>query len=101
MASNRPAASTVEVTAVGDLTPKGRRTSSPKWLADGAIWSAPPENVASAFGANCHEGFRNFYLGSILGYSLFRVVVGFFFGALVGIPLGYAMGLSQLVPRLV
>jgi taurine transport system permease protein len=30
-----------------------------------------------------------------LGYSLFRVIVGFFFGALVGIPLGYAMGLSD------
>ncbi|WP_300033505.1 ABC transporter permease [uncultured Roseobacter sp.] len=41
------------------------------------------------------EGFRNFTLLEHLGYSLFRVVVGFFFGALVGIPLGYAMGLSD------
>ncbi len=41
------------------------------------------------------EGFRNFSLWEHLGYSLFRVVVGFFFGALIGIPLGYAMGLSN------
>ncbi|MEM1345818.1 MAG: ABC transporter permease, partial [Pseudomonadota bacterium] len=41
------------------------------------------------------EGFRNFSLFEHLGYSLFRVVVGFFIGALIGIPLGYAMGLSD------
>ncbi len=41
------------------------------------------------------EGFRNFTLLEHLGYSLFRVVVGFLLGALVGIPLGYAMGLSD------
>jgi taurine transport system permease protein len=41
------------------------------------------------------EGFRNFSLWEHLGFSLFRVVAGFFFGALVGIPLGYAMGLSD------
>ena len=41
------------------------------------------------------EGFRNFTLLEHLGYSLFRVVVGFLLGAIVGIPLGYAMGLSN------
>lgn len=41
------------------------------------------------------EGFRDFTLFEHLGYSLFRVIVGFFFGALIGIPLGYAMGLSN------
>ena len=41
------------------------------------------------------DGFRNFTLVEHLGYSLFRVVVGFLLGALVGIPLGYAMGLSD------
>ena len=30
-----------------------------------------------------------------LGFSLFRVIVGFLLGAAVGIPLGYAMGLSN------
>ena len=41
------------------------------------------------------EGFRNFTLFEHLGYSLFRVIAGFILGALVGIPLGYAMGLSN------
>ncbi|WP_187428154.1 hypothetical protein ROLI_002850 [Roseobacter fucihabitans] len=41
------------------------------------------------------EGFRNFTLLEHLGFSLFRVVVGFMLGAIVGIPLGYAMGLSD------
>ena len=30
-----------------------------------------------------------------LGFSLFRVVIGFLLGALVGVPLGYAMGLNN------
>ena len=41
------------------------------------------------------EGYRDYMLWEHLGFSLFRVVVGFLFGALVGIPLGYAMGLSN------
>lgn len=41
------------------------------------------------------EGFRNFTLAEHLGYSLFRVVAGFLLGAIVGIPLGYAMGLNN------
>lgn len=41
------------------------------------------------------NGFRNFTLLQHLGYSLFRVVLGFALGAVVGIPLGYAMGLSD------
>ncbi len=45
---------------------------------------------------NC-EGYRDSSLWEHLGYSLFRVIGGFFFGALLGIPLGYAMGLSGWV----
>ncbi|MEM6887552.1 MAG: ABC transporter permease [Pseudomonadota bacterium] len=41
------------------------------------------------------EGFRNFTLAEHLGFSLFRVIAGFLLGAIVGIPLGYAMGLSD------
>lgn len=40
------------------------------------------------------EGYRGSDLWTHLGYSLFRVIGGFFFGALLGIPLGYAMGLN-------
>ena len=52
-----------------------------------AVWTRSIEVVSS--------GFRNFTLLEHLGYSLFRVIAGFILGALVGIPLGYAMGLSD------
>ena len=41
-----------------------------------------------------NSGYQNSTLLEHLGWSLFRVIAGFVFGALVGIPLGYAMGLS-------
>ncbi|MEM6303852.1 MAG: ABC transporter permease subunit [Pseudomonadota bacterium] len=59
------------------------------------IWLPPPEAVWTRLIDIATEGFRNSTLAEHLGYSLFRVVVGFFFGALIGIPLGYAMGLSD------
>ena len=52
-----------------------------------AVWTRSIEVV--------HDGFRNFTLLQHLGYSLFRVIAGFLLGAAVGIPLGYAMGLSD------
>ncbi|WP_425041608.1 ABC transporter permease [Primorskyibacter sp. S187A] len=59
------------------------------------LYLPPPEQVWSRTVQVVQEGFRNFTLLQHLGYSLFRVIAGFFFGALVGIPLGYAMGLSN------
>ena len=59
------------------------------------IWLPAPESVAVRLVDIAKDGFRGFSLAEHLGYSLFRVIVGFFFGALVGIPLGYAMGLSN------
>ena len=41
------------------------------------------------------EGFRNVPLWEHVGISVYRVLTGVFFGALVGIPLGFAMGLSS------
>lgn len=41
------------------------------------------------------DGYQNFTLWEHLCWSLCRVIIGFFSGALVGIPLGYAMGLSD------
>ncbi len=52
-----------------------------------AVWVRSMEVV--------QDGFRNFTLLQHLGYSLFRVIAGFLLGAAVGIPLGYAMGLSD------
>ncbi|MEM6938486.1 MAG: ABC transporter permease [Pseudomonadota bacterium] len=59
------------------------------------LYLPSPEEVWTRTGQIFSEGFRNFTLIEHLGYSLFRVVVGFLFGAVVGIPLGYAMGLSD------
>lgn len=59
------------------------------------IWLPPPEAVWARFVEIWKDGYRNASLAEHLGYSLFRVVVGFLLGAVVGIPLGYAMGLSS------
>ena len=59
------------------------------------LYLPAPEEVWARSLRILDEGFRNFTLFEHLGYSLFRVVVGFLLGALVGIPLGYAMGLSD------
>jgi len=58
------------------------------------IWMPAPEAVVGRFIDIARDGYQNFGLWEHLGWSLFRVVVGFLLGALVGIPLGYAMGLS-------
>lgn len=59
------------------------------------IWLPPPEAVAVRFWDILWNGFRNFSLREHLGSSLNRVIAGFALGALAGIPLGYAMGLSN------
>ncbi len=59
------------------------------------LYLPPPEEVGKRTVKVLSEGFRGFTLIEHLGYSLFRVVAGFLLGALVGIPLGYAMGLSN------
>ena len=41
------------------------------------------------------EGFRNISLWEHVGISVFRVLTGVLCGAIVGIPLGFAMGLSS------
>ena len=60
-----------------------------------SIWLPAPEAVWARVVEIATEGFRNSTLAEHLGYSLFRVIVGFLLGALVGIPLGYAMGLND------
>ena len=42
------------------------------------------------------EGFRNVALWDHIGISVFRVLAGVICGALVGVPLGFAMGLSSV-----
>ncbi|MCC1491715.1 ABC transporter permease [Cognatishimia sp. F0-27] len=78
------------------LSDKGTPNFAPSrgWQME-PLYLPPPEEVWTRTVQVVKEGFRGFTLWEHLGYSLFRVVVGFFFGALVGIPLGYAMGLSN------
>ncbi|MFT6675645.1 MAG: taurine transport system permease protein [Sulfitobacter sp.] len=59
------------------------------------LYLPSPEAVWARSLKVADEGFRNFTLLQHLGFSLFRVVLGFMLGAIVGIPLGYAMGLSD------
>lgn len=59
------------------------------------IWLPPPEAVFNRLVEIASTGYQNFTLWQHLGWSLLRVLAGFFLGALVGIPLGYAMGLSS------
>ncbi|MBC6440930.1 MAG: ABC transporter permease subunit [Rhodospirillales bacterium] len=42
------------------------------------------------------EGFRNVALWDHVGISVYRVLSGVFYGTLIGVPLGFAMGLSSI-----
>jgi taurine transport system permease protein len=77
------------------LTSKGAISfTPPQGLQMDPVYLPPPEAVVTRFWEISSEGYRNFTLWQHLGYSLFRVIGGFLFGAIVGIPLGYAMGLN-------
>ena len=78
------------------LSDKGTPNVAPSrgWQME-PLYLPPPEDVLQRTFTVISDGFRGFTLWEHLGYSLFRVVAGFLLGALVGIPLGYAMGLSN------
>ena len=78
------------------LTPKGTPNFIPNkgWQME-PIWLPAPEAVVGRMIEIATDGYQNSTLWQHLGWSLIRVIGGFFFGALVGIPLGYAMGLSS------
>lgn len=59
------------------------------------IWLPAPEAVVSRLIEIASVGYQNTSLWGHLAASLGRVLAGFFLGSLVGIPLGYAMGLSS------
>lgn len=58
------------------------------------IWLPAPEAVWGRLIEIADEGYQNVTLSENLGWSLYRVILGFILGSIVGIPLGYAMGLS-------
>ena len=59
------------------------------WPAPSAVWDQLVTISA--------EGYRNFTLWEHIGWSLYRILMGFGLGCLVGIPLGFAMGLSRIM----
>ena len=78
------------------LTDKGAISfTPPSGFQMEAIWLPAPEAVLKRVVQIYHEGYRDSYLLEHLGISLYRVIVGFLLGAFIGIPLGYAMGLSD------
>lgn len=77
------------------LTPKGSLNFEPyKGFQMEPIWLPSPESVVVRFLEIATNGYQNTSLWEHLGASLTRVLAGFALGSLVGIPLGYAMGLS-------
>ena len=59
------------------------------WPSPAAVWDE--------FTSIALEGYRNFTLWEHIGWSLYRILMGFGLGCLVGIPLGFAMGLSRVM----
>lgn len=78
------------------MTDKGTLNFEPGqgWQME-SIWLPAPDSVWRRLVSVSADGYQNVTLAEHLSYSLFRVIVGFALGALVGIPLGYAMGLSN------
>ncbi len=77
------------------MTAKGTLNFNPKaGLQMQPLYLPSPDAVFMRFIDLIRDGYKNTPLYEHVGYSLFRVIAGFFFGSLVGIPLGYAMGLS-------
>ncbi len=59
------------------------------WPAPAAVWDQFI-NISS-------DGYRNFSLLEHVWASLYRILVGFGLGCLIGIPLGFGMGLSKVM----
>lgn len=77
------------------MTAKGSLNFSPdKGLQMEPIWMPSPEAVVGQFIDIAQNGYQNIPLLEHVGWSLWRVIAGFLLGSIVGIPLGYAMGLS-------
>ncbi|MGR3491026.1 MAG: ABC transporter permease [Shimia sp.] len=78
------------------LTPKGTPLFQPDTgLRMPRLYLPAPDVTWTRFMQLNREGYRGFTLIEHTWASLYRVILGFFFGALIGIPLGYAMGLTD------
>lgn len=78
------------------LTDKGSPTFEPKaGLRMARLYLPAPEVVMERFIRLNREGYQGFTLWEHTRFSLQRVLLGFLLGAIVGIPIGYAMGLTN------
>ncbi|MCY4335066.1 MAG: ABC transporter permease, partial [Litoreibacter sp.] len=78
------------------LTDKGTPTFEPKTgLRMARLYLPAPEVVLERFVRLNQEGYQGFTLWEHTWYSLQRVLLGFLIGSIVGIPIGYAMGLTN------
>lgn len=78
------------------LTDKGTPTFEPATgFRMARLYLPAPEVVLERFWRLNAEGYQNFTLWQHTGISLQRVLLGFLFGAALGIPIGYAMGLTN------
>ncbi|MEN8244236.1 MAG: ABC transporter permease [Thermodesulfobacteriota bacterium] len=81
---------------VVNMTQKGSLSFIPAkgWQME-PIWLPAPESVVSRLVEIFIDGYQNVTLMENIGWSLYRVFMGFILGSLLGIPLGYAMGLND------
>lgn len=79
-----------------NMTGKGTLSFTPNkgWQME-AIWLPSPESVVARLVEIYTNGYQNVTLVENLGWSLYRIFLGFILGSLIGIPLGYAMGLNS------
>ena len=71
------------------------------WVSTSLGWVKPIfwpsfEAIFSRLNSLFADGFRNIPLWDHVGISVYRVLSGVFYGAVVGVPLGLAMGLSSI-----
>ena len=83
------------VLAIGLLAVLWALSSAFEWV-DPIFWPSPGA-VWRKFVEISSDGYRNFTLWEHIGWSLYRILMGFGLGCLLGIPLGFAMGLSRVV----
>ncbi len=78
------------------MTSKGNLSFTPSkgWQME-PVWLPAPEAVFKRFLEITRHGYQNITLFENVGWSLLRVIAGFLLGSVVGIPLGYAMGLNS------
>lgn len=78
------------------LTDKGTPTFEPKTgLRMARLYLPAPEVVLERFVRLNKEGYQGFTLWEHTWFSLQRVLLGFIIGSVIGIPIGYAMGLTN------